>query len=249
MKIVGIIPSRLQSTRLPNKALIDIEGLPMIVHVYKRAKMAKVLDDLLVATDSPEIFKIIEQHGGKAVMTSADHQTGTDRIAEVAKTIDADIIVNIQGDEPLLLPEHIDEVLKPLVDNEGIEVSVLVTPYGKKNSPSDIKAALDLNDFILYCSRNDLPSDSRVKGFLMWKMCFIVPMRKSFLMQYAGWKPSPLEKIEFIEHLRILEHGHKIKAVRVDHADISVDTAEDLEEVRALMRLDVLKNQYLLGSR
>lgn len=245
MKIIGVIPVRLKSTRLPEKALIDIEGLPMIVHVYKRAALAKVLDDLFVATDSPEVRKVIEQHGGKVVMTASHHQTGTDRIAEAVEKIDADIIVNIQGDEPLLIPEHIDQVVKPLLEDKSIEVAAPVTPYAKKNSPSDIKAVLDLNDFVLYCSRNDLPSDARVKEFTMWKMCFIIPMRKSFLMQYARWPLSVLEKIEFIEHLRILEHGHKIKAVRVDHADISVDTPEDLAEVRLLMKRDPWRKQYM----
>ena len=244
MRVIGIIPARLKSTRLPEKALIDIEGLPMIVHVYKRAALAGVLDDLMVATDSPAIFKLIERHGGKAVMTSAHHQTGTDRIAEAVEKIDVDIVVNIQGDEPLLISEHINQAVEPLLEDESIEVSALVTPYTKKNSSSDIKAVLDLHDFILYCSRNDLPSDARVKEFIMWKMCFIVPMRKSFLMQYARWPLSPLEKIEYIEHLRILEHGHKIKAVRIEHADISVDTYEDLEEVRRLMKKDKLYKQY-----
>ena len=111
MKVIGIIPARLKSSRLPNKALIDIDGLPMVVHVLKRSKFSKVLDDVLVATDSKQIYEVVEENGGKAVMTSELHKTGTDRIAEVAKNISVDIVVNIQGDEPLLEPSHIDKVV------------------------------------------------------------------------------------------------------------------------------------------
>ncbi len=245
MKAVGIIPSRLKSSRLPNKALIDIGGLPMVVHVFKRAQLASLLDDVFVATDSSQIYDVVVNHGGKAIMTSASHQTGTDRIAEAAKNIDADIVVNIQGDEPLLYPEHIDKALEPLIEDESVQVSVLVTPYKKRNSPADLKAVLDLNDNILYCSRNDLPSDARTPIDTMWKMSFIVPFRKNFLLKYASWPQTPLEEVEFNEYLRILEHGYKIRAVKVDGAHISVDIPEDLVEVRRLMEADRVKYRYI----
>lgn len=245
MKVVGIIPSRLKSSRLPDKALVDIEGLPMVVHVFKRAELSGILDEVYVATDSPEIYAAVTQHGGRAVMTSAAHQTGTDRIAEVARGIEADIIVNIQGDEPLLDPAHIDKVVQPLIDDERLSVAVLVTPYTKKNSPSDIKAVLDLKGNILYCSRTDLPSDARVRVDVMWKMCFMVPFRRDFLFQYADMAQTPLEKLEFNEYLRILENGHAIRAVKVEKAFISVDTAEDLAEVREHMRHDTIKCRYM----
>lgn len=244
MKIVGVIPSRLKSTRLPNKALVDIEGLPMIVHVFKRAQLSSVLDEVFVATDSKEIYDAVISYGGKAVMTSSEHQTGTDRIAEVAKKIDADIVINIQGDEPLLDPNHIDKVVKPLVEDQDLQVVVLVTPYSEKNSSSDIKAVLDLNNNILYCSRTDLPSDARSQIDLMWKMCFIVPFRKDFLLEYTSWEQTPLERLEYNEYLRILERGHKIRAVAVDSAHISVDTAGDLIKVKEIMRSDKLREKY-----
>jgi 3-deoxy-manno-octulosonate cytidylyltransferase (CMP-KDO synthetase) len=245
MKILGIIPSRLQSTRLPQKALIDIEGLPMVVHVLKRAQLSSSLDEVAVATDSEEIFKAVKKAGGKAIMTSGQHKTGSDRIAEVARSSDADIIVNIQGDEPLLYPEHIDAAVEPLINDSEVQVSVLVTPYTKKNSPSDIKAVLSLNNDILYCSRTDLPSSVRTPVSSMWKMCFMVPFRRKFLLEYAGWEQAPLEKIEFNEYLRILERGYRIRAVPVSGAHISVDTPEDLEIVRGHMKNDLIKKKYM----
>ncbi len=245
MKVIGIIPSRLKSSRLPNKALIDIDGLPMVIHVLKRAGLSPVLDDVLVATDSKEIVNMVKRHGGTAVMTSPRHATGTDRIAEVASSIDADIVVNIQGDEPLLNPDHIDKVVRPLLDDEELQVAVLVTPYKKKISFSDIKAVLDLTGNILYCSRSDLPSDARTSVDTMQKMCFIVPFRKDFLLKFASWEQAPLEKIEFNEYLRILEHGYKIKAVQVESAHISVDTPKDLEIVRRLMKTDLIRKSYM----
>ncbi len=244
MKVIGMIPSRLKSTRLPNKALIDIEGLPMVIHVLKRAQLSSALDDVFVATDSKEIFDAVKKHGGKAVMTSPDHHTGTDRIAEAAGKMDADIVVNIQGDEALLDPKHIDMAVKPLLNDRDLQVAVLVAPYRKTNSPSDIKAVLDLDGNILYCSRTDLPSTARTKIDAMLKMCFIVPFRKDFLLKFTSWEQTPLEKIEFNEYLRILEHGYKIKAVRVEDAHISVDTPEDLEIVRDIMKTDRLKDMY-----
>ncbi|NQT33358.1 MAG: 3-deoxy-manno-octulosonate cytidylyltransferase [Candidatus Omnitrophica bacterium] len=245
MKTIGIIPSRLKSTRLPDKALIDIEGLPMIVHVFKRAELASSLDEVIVATDSKEIYDVVTSAGGKAVMTSPRHKTGTDRIAEVAGNVDCDIVVNIQGDEPLVDPEHINKVVEPLLKEEDVQTSVLVTPYSKKDSTSDIKAVLDLEGNILYCSRTDLPDTSRTGIDAMWKMCFIVPFRKEFLLEYTSWDQTPLERIEYNEYLRILEHGYKMRAVPVEDAEVSVDTPEDLEIVTEAMKKDTIKSKYM----
>lgn len=244
MGVTGIIPSRLKSNRLPEKALIDIDGLPMIVHVFKRAQMAKSLDRVMVATDSQQIFDVVTAHGGEAVMTSEAHETGSDRIAEVAGSIDSDIVVNIQGDEPLLDPEHIDEVVKPLQEEDDLNVAVLVTPYSEKNRASDIKAVLDLKNNILYCSRTDLPSSARTEVNVMWKMSFIVPFRRKFLLEYTQMEQTPLELLEYNEYLRILENGYKIRAVPVNNAVISVDTREDLDIVRSLMKTDLIRRAY-----
>jgi 3-deoxy-manno-octulosonate cytidylyltransferase (CMP-KDO synthetase) len=245
MKIVGMIPARLQSSRLPEKALIDIEGLPMVIHTCKRSLLAKKLDDVYLVTDSPRIRVIGESHDIKVIMTGTHHQTGSDRLAEACKDIDCDIVVNIQGDEPLVNPEHIDAIVSPLIDNPSLQISVGVTPYHKKNSPSDIKAVLDLQGNIMYCSRTDLPSDARTPVQAILKMCFVVPFRKNFLLEYTSWHQTPLEKIEYNEYLRVLEHGVKMRGVMIRDAKISVDTPEDLEEVKYLMQKDKIRLHYM----
>lgn len=247
MKVIGMVPARLQSSRLPEKALIDIEGLPMVIHTCKRVQLAKKLDDVYLVTDSDLIRKAGEAHNIKVLMTGTHHQTGSDRLAEACQYVDCDIVVNVQGDEPLVNPEHIDAIIQPLIDDANVQIAVGVTPYSRKNSYSDIKAALDLEGNILYCSRNDLPSDARTAVEKMLKMCFIVPFRKSFLLTYASWEPTPLESIEFNEYLRVLEHGIKMRAVRIEGAKISIDTPEDLEIVRDLMKYDTIRRGYQKG--
>ena len=244
-RAVAIIPARLESSRLPDKALADILGLPMIVHVFKRCLLAKSLDDVYVATDSNKIRKVVEQHGGKVIMTSAEHQTGTDRIAEAARDINADIIVNVQGDEALVNPEYIDKAVDSLVNSSRADVAILVNPFNKRNSPSDIKAVLNENDEIMYLSRSDIPSDARVNNPQMLKAYHIVPFRKNFLLKYAKWEKTELEQIEFNEYLRILEKGYKIQAVRVESDAVSVDTEQDLEFVRGKMKTDKVSQLYL----
>ena len=242
---VAIIPARLESSRLPNKALADILGLPMIVHVFKRCSLAKSLDAVYVATDNNKIRKVVEQYGGEVIMTSAEHQTGTDRIAEAAQDIDADIVVNVQGDEALVNPEYIDKAVDSLVNSSGADVAILVNPFNKRNSPSDIKAVLNEHDEIMYLSRTDIPSDARVNNPQMLKVYHIVPFRKDFLLQYAKWEKTELEQIEFNEYLRILEKGYKIQAVRVESDAVSVDTEQDLEFVRGKMKTDKVSQLYL----
>ena len=243
-KVVAILPSRIESSRLPRKALLDICGLPMIVHVFKRCLLAKKLDEVYVATDSNEIKEVVEKHGGRVIMTSSNHQTGTDRIAEAANKIDAEIIVNVQGDEALVNPKYIDKVVDELLENPDINVGILVNPYFKKNSPSDIKVVLNNNNDVLYASRSDIPSDSRTKDPSKLKAYHIVPFRKPFLLQFSKWEKGTLEKIEFNEYLRILEHGERIRAVLVDSDAVSVDTYEDLEYVRKIMLEDELFEIY-----
>jgi len=249
MKIVGMIPTRLESSRLPEKALADICGTPMVIHTYKRSSYAKKLDDLYVVTDNEKIKRVVEEYGGKVLMTARHHKTGSDRLAEACQKIDCDIVVNIQGDEPLVDPEHIDAIVTPLIEDPSLQISVGVTPYCKKNSTSDIKAVLDLTNNILYCSRTDLPSDARSPVQEMLKMCFIVPFRKEFLLKYASWTPTPLERVEYNEYLRVLEHGIRLRAVHVSNAKISVDTHDDLVEVRKLMEKDTLRFQYQEKNR
>jgi len=243
MKIVGMIPVRLESTRLPQKALRDICGLPMIIHTMKRTMMAELLDEVYVVTDSQKIRTLVESHGGKVIMTKSTHQTGSDRLAEAAEKIDADIIVNVQGDEALVNPLHINCGVQALLDSQA-EVSILLTKFSKKNSAGDIKAVVNLKNEIMYISRNDLPSDARVEVKEMLKAYHVVSFQKDFLIKYASLEQTPLEKIEFNEYLRILENGYKIQGVLVESDAISVDTAQDLEYVRGKMRNDPLFLKY-----
>jgi 3-deoxy-manno-octulosonate cytidylyltransferase (CMP-KDO synthetase) len=244
-KTVAILPARLESARLPRKALLDICGLPMIVHVYKRCCLASSLDHVYVATDSDEIKETVESYGGNVIMTSPKHLTGTDRISEAAENIDAEIIVNVQGDEALVDPLSIDKVVYELKKNPDINVGILVNPFKKKNSPSDIKVVLDKNNDILYASRADIPSNSRFESPPMLKAYHIVPFRKSFLLKFSKMSQGVLEQIEFNEYLRILEHGFKIRAVEVESDALSVDTKKDLEYVRSEMLKDKWFPKYI----
>ena len=249
MKVIGMVPARLESSRLPEKALIDILGIPMVIHTCKRVQLAKKLDDVYLVTDNERIKKTAESYNIKVIMTGSHHQTGSDRLAEACQYVDCDIVVNIQGDEPLVNPEHIDAIVEPLLNDLSLQIAIGVTHYTKKNSFSDIKAVLDLDGNIMYCSRTDLPCDARAPVKEMLKMCFIVPFRKDFLLKYTSWEPTPLETIEYNEYLRILEHGVKIRAIKIKHAKISVDTGEDLDEVRRLMESDNIKYRYLGNFR
>ena len=245
MKIIGMIPARLKSTRLPGKPLKEIEGLPMIIHVMKRTMLCEDLDEVYVATDSEEIFNVVEEYGGKAIMTSGRHNTGTDRIAEAVENLECDIVVNIQGDEALVRPNHISKALEPLLEDESIQMSILMCETDQCNEPNECKMVVNLNNEVLYFSRSDIPSDLRVKHKKLFKLYSIVPFRKDFILKFAKWDQTPLEKIEYIEYLRALEKGYSIKAVLVDEPSQSVDTPEDLELVRKIMKKDEIKNKYL----
>lgn len=243
MKIIGMIPVRMESSRLPSKAIKDICGFPMIIHTLKRTLMAKTLDEVYVVTDNEKIKLLVESFDGKVIMTKKEHKTGSDRLAEAASKIEADIIVNIQGDEALVNPEHIDIGVEALKNSEA-EVSILITKYSKKNSPSDIKAVVNLKNEIMYISRNDIPSDTRTELSYMLKVYHVVSFKRNFLIKYATLKQTPLEEIEMNEYLRILENGYKIQSVMVDSDSVSVDTQEDLEYVRNKMLEDPFFSMY-----
>ncbi|MFA0030465.1 3-deoxy-manno-octulosonate cytidylyltransferase [Vibrio breoganii] len=240
-KIIGLLPVRLESSRLPGKALKDVEGLPAIIHAYKRANLAKRLDDVYICTDSDEIIEVAKEHGCNFIKTS-HHRNGSERINEAVKDIDADIIINIQGDEVLVDPVHIDQVASEMIDNCP-EYCMGVTPFNKFNSSQDFKAVLDLLGNLIYCSRSDIPSQS-INGTELLKVVFIVGFTKASLKQFVEWPETSLERAEPNEFLRILEHGHKIKTVKMDHAHISLDTYSDLQEIRQLMKSDKLYKTY-----
>lgn len=246
MKAVGLIPARLESTRLPGKALKDICGLPAIVHTYKRSRMAKSLDEVYVTTDSTEIRDAVVNAGGRVIMTGP-HRNGSERNNEAAGKIDCDVVINVQGDEILIDPDHIDAIVSPLLaPGSDVQFTMGVTPFEKTNSPSDFKVVLDLQGNLLYCSRSDIPyrlkDDGTPRSFL--KAVFVVGFTKSSLQRFVSWDETPLELSEPNEFLRILEHGEKIRTVEVDNAHVSLDTAEDLETIRNIMETDTLRHRY-----
>lgn len=240
-----MVPARLGSTRLPGKALKDIMGLPMVIHTCKRAQLAKNIDEVYLATDNEEIKAAGVAHGIKVIMTGSHHPNGTERVAEAVTKVEYDIAVVLQGDEPLVYPEHIDTIVQALLDDSTLEIAVGATLFTKHNSVSDIKAVLDIYGNVMYCSRHDIPgSNTGTKVKEMLKLCFTVPFRKSLLEQYTTWKQTPLDLIEDNHFLRILEHGIRMRAVIIQGAKISVDTQADLDEVRELMKEDQLRLKY-----
>lgn len=251
MKISAIIPARFASSRLPGKPLLEIGGKPMILHVVARAKEVAELTQIIVATDDQRIFDVITAAGETAVMTSPDHQTGTDRLAEVAAQIDADIIVNIQGDEPFIAPATIAAALQPLRDDSSIVMATTCEPIESAAdllNPNVVKVVTDPHGFALYFSRSPIPfSRTAILAHgsieaainaqpellqLFAKHTGLYVYRREFLLQYAKMEATPLEKIEALEQLRVLENGYRIKVIKTAHRSIGIDTLEDLEKVR-----------------
>ena len=240
MKILGIIPARYGSTRLEGKPLKDICGKPMIQWVYEAVQKASLLDALIVATDDQRIVGAVEAFGGIATLTSPGHKTGTDRIAEVAREHEANIVVNIQGDEPLLDPRMIDEAIQPLLDEPDLKAATLCRPIQSEEDlhvPHVVKVVFDLNGNALYFSRSLIPFARKQEGFQAFEHIGIYVYRKSYLMEYVALPQTPLEVTESLEQLRILENGVRCKVVvtQYDYLGLSVDTAEDLERVRAIL--------------
>lgn len=245
MKIAAIIPARYASTRFEGKALADIGGKPMVQHVYERASRASLVDQVIVATDDDRIAAAVREFGGRVEMTSRDHETGTDRLAEVAERIDADIVVNVQGDEPLIEPAMIDEAITPLAEDPAIVMGTLKSRIRNLHdflSPNVVKVVTDWEGFALYFSRSPLPNfrdkwnDLKDEAFLSGKLlCYkhvgLYVYRRDFLLQFARLSPTYLELAEKLEQLRALESGYRIKVVATEYESIGVDTPADLEKV------------------
>lgn len=253
MQAVAIIPARYASSRLPGKALADIAGKPMIQHTYERVRQATLVSRILVATDDPRIVQAVERFGGEAVMTSPDHPTGTDRLAEVATQLTDALIVNVQGDEPLIHPEMIDTVVRLLGDEPNVPMSTLKIRIETADdifNPAITKVVTDLNGYALYFSKGPIPFCRNAWGDFARRGTglpdFVPPQvachvglyayRRDFLLRYATLPPTPLEQLEQLEQLRVLEHGYRIKVADTVHTSLGVDTPEDLAKVRQLLR-------------
>ena len=238
MKILCVIPARYASTRLPGKPLADIAGKPMIQHVYERANKAKLPQKVVVATDNEKVFNAVQDFDGEVVMTSANHKTGTDRLAEVAeKYVDVDVIINVQGDEPLIDPEIIDDLAQEFFQNPNLNMASVMTFMDEEeyHNPNAVKVVTDLQGNALYFSRSLIPYP-RVDGKApVYKHIGIYAYNKEFLLKYAKLESTPLEQSESLEQLRALENGHKIKMIKTNAKFIGVDTIEDLKKVNEIL--------------
>jgi 3-deoxy-manno-octulosonate cytidylyltransferase (CMP-KDO synthetase) len=244
MSAVIVIPARYDSTRFPGKPLAPLKGKPVIQHVYENAGGARSAEDVIVATDSETIFEKVLSFGGKAVMTSRDHVSGTDRIAEVARSLRCDIIVNVQGDEPLIRPEMIDDVIGLLADERadmGTLVKEIQNP-AEVLDPNVVKVVFGKDWFVLYFSRAPIPYHRDIwkdlhefnvqrSTFTVFKHIGIYSYRRDVLLKLSGITPSRIEEIEKLEQLRALENGFRIKVKETSSETIGVDTPQDLERV------------------
>ena len=255
MNIVSIIPARMNSSRFPGKPLANILGMPMIGHCYKRSSMCKEISETYVATCDTEIKNYIHSIGGKVIMTSKSHERATDRTAEAMLKIEKntgqkiDIVVMIQGDEPMIIPEMISQSLKPFnIDSETKVVNLYsdIKTIEEFNDPNEVKVVVDINSNALYFSREPIPS--RKKGFdevPMYKQVCVIPFQRNYLLEFNKTKQTPLEIIESVDMLRIIENRDAVKMVYVKNTTYSVDTKKDLDNVERIMKDDSLIKQYI----
>jgi 3-deoxy-manno-octulosonate cytidylyltransferase (CMP-KDO synthetase) len=254
VKIVGIIPARMTSTRFPGKPLAPILGMPMIGHVYFRSALCPLLQDVYVATCDDEIAAYTRSIGGRAVMTSADHERASDRVAEAMLTIEKetssriDIVVMIQGDEPMITPEMLEAAVSPVVVKEEGFITNLMGALEEAENPEDaneIKVVVDRQDFALYFSREPIPSRKKCDhDVTLFKQVCVFAFPRDLLITYTRLPKTPLEQIESIDMLRLLEHGYRVKMVPIPQRTYSVDTREDLLFVEKQMANDPLVRRY-----
>lgn len=259
MNAIGIIPARMASSRFPGKPLAPIHGIPMIGHVWFRCKMSKTLDEVYIATCDEEVRRYAESIGARCVMTADTHERATDRTAEAMLKIEAengrrtDIVVMIQGDEPMTTPEMIDEAIAPMAVNQSVNVVNLmacIDTVEEFEDPNEVKVVVDLKGDALYFSREPVPS--RKKGVTqvpMLKQVCIIPFRRDYLLRFNSLPPTPLEVIESVDMMRILEHGEKVHMVMTEARTASVDTPEDLACVVEMMQSDTLMASYAMQGR
>jgi 3-deoxy-manno-octulosonate cytidylyltransferase (CMP-KDO synthetase) len=241
--VLAVIPARYHSSRLPAKVLLDIAGRTMIEHVYRRAAAASSVDHVIVATDDRRIADVVESFGGVAVMTRSDHATGTDRIAEVVESLPCRLVVNVQGDEPLIEPETIDAAVRPLLADRSIDLGTLSRPIRDAHeftNPHVVKVVTDGRGDALYFSRASIPAAHATTAPAVVITAArahigLYVYRRDVLLRLAALTPTPLEQLEGLEQLRALEHGLRIAVTGVQHQSAGVDTLEDLERVRQQM--------------
>ena len=244
MRVVGLIPCRLKSTRLPSKALLMIDSFPLIVHTMKRAQLAKSLDDVYVCTDSEEIANVVHSHGGKPIITKSEHTNGTERIAEAAESLEADLFVNIQGDEPSVDPNHIESVIAEHAKHPEWDIIVPSLPIARPEDPHIVKIVHDVNYRIIFLSRSVIPQPFNHRPGFFLKHLSVISFKPEALQRYASLKPSPLQISESVELLRALENGMVLGTILLDGDSISVDIKEDYIRAKVLMQSDEFRKLY-----
>lgn len=249
MDVIGVIPARFSSTRFEGKVLAKIYDKPLVQYVYENARRARLLDDLVVATDDQRVVEAVEEFGGKVVLTAKEHRSGSDRLKEVVSQIDVKVVVNIQGDEPLVQPIMIDELARTLLDQpatpEGTrtEMATIVKKIEAQeevSNPDVVKVVFDKDGFALYFSRSPIPYKSKGKQIINhYKHIGLYAYSKDFLFRFSNFTVSGLEKAEKLEQLRALENGCRIKVIETNYETIGVDTREDLERVRKCLSISL----------
>jgi 3-deoxy-manno-octulosonate cytidylyltransferase (CMP-KDO synthetase) len=243
--IIAVIPARYGSTRFPGKALVLIQDKPMIQWVYEGTRRSSLINRVIVATDDVRIRDAVESFGGEAIMTSPDHATGTDRIAEVAQKVECELVVNVQGDEPLIHSEMIDQAVRPLSNDASIPMGTLCKMIDRREEafdPNVVKVVFDRNGFALYFSRAPIPWDrdrwsgkssfaDLTLGSVMYKHIGLYVYRREFLLNYARMPQTTIESTEKLEQLRVLEHGHRIRVAVTEHESFGVDIPDDLSKI------------------
>jgi len=251
LMILGVIPARYGSTRLEGKVLAKIGDKPMIQHVYERSKKANLLDDLVIAVDDERVFQVVKSFGGKVVFTSPFHTCGTERVEEVARKYDsANIVVNIQGDEPFIKPGMIDEIVYVLLESPSAPMAILlrkIEAEAELRDPNVVKAVFDSNGFAIYFSRSLIPYPRKEQYFEAYEALGLYAFRKWFLHKFVKLGVSPLEETEGLEMLRVLENGYKIKVAvtKYRYDALSVDTKEDLEKANKIYEIMKLKGEEI----
>ncbi len=255
MNIIAIIPARMGSSRFPGKPMAKIHGIPMIGHCYFRTNMCKGLSETYVATCDQEIYDYIESIGGKAVMTSDSHERATDRTAEAMLSVEkasgnrVDIVVMVQGDEPMVTPQMIESSIAGIQKDENIDVVNLMAAMktvDEFEDPNEVKVVVDLNMDAIYFSREPIPSMKKgISDVPMMKQVCIIPFRREYLLKFNSMPETPLEIIESVDMMRVIENGGKVCMVKVEDISLSVDTPQDLANVTTMMINDKLMQSYL----
>lgn len=239
VSVVAIIPARYGSSRFPGKPLALLSGKPMIQHVYERVRGSSLISDVLVATDDERIGRAVEQFGGKAVLTSSSHPSGTDRVAEVAATLDAEVVVNVQGDEPLIRPEVVDQTVQPLLEDSSLQIATLahrIEDPADLEDPDVVKVCTDDEGYALDFSRRvNMGMGRGGPGVSILKHVGLYAYRRSYLLSLASLEPTARELSLGLEQLRPLENGFRIKIVETEYVSHGVDRPEDLERAEKLL--------------